>query len=148
MSHLKQTLFISESIERVWEYAYNPKRWSEWFAHLTGPEGLDGTGEVGTVGKFQYSLLGRQFPITIEVKAMEKQPERCYWRCTFDGPLHGSQEYTYVSKNGGTEVTTELEYTVPGSVLGKVADLVVVERMQANAINHSLNNLKVVCERM
>lgn len=148
MSHLKQSVFISEPIENIWKYAHNPKRWADWFAHLSGPEELDGTGDVGTVGKFKYSLLGMQFPMTIEVKEIEKSTNKYYWKCTFDGPLHGSQEYTYIPQNGGTEVTTELEYTVPGSVVGKVADLIVVERMQANSIRHSLENLKVVCERI
>jgi len=44
-----------------------------------------------------------------------------------------------------TEVTAEVDYKIPG-VLGKVADDLVVERIQERAIEHTLANLELLCE--
>lgn len=40
----------------------------------------------------------------------------------------------------------EMEYTVPGSVLGKVADRLIIERMMERNMIHSLDNLKLLME--
>ncbi len=40
----------------------------------------------------------------------------------------------------------DIDYTVPGSVLGKFADVLFVERMMGNAAEGTLKNLKSLCE--
>jgi uncharacterized membrane protein len=62
------------------------------------------------------------------------------------GPLDGRHTWTYETVNGGTRVTLELEYKVPGAALGKIADRLIVERMQSRAFQQSLENLKMLCE--
>jgi coenzyme Q-binding protein COQ10 len=52
----------------------------------------------------------------------------------------------HVPKNGGTQITTEFDYTVPGSVLGKVADRLLIEKLQRRDFQHSLENLKLLVE--
>jgi len=51
-----------------------------------------------------------------------------------------------VPKDGDTEVTAEIEYTVPGAALGKIANRLIVERMRARSLEQTLENLKLLCE--
>ncbi len=39
-----------------------------------------------------------------------------------------------------------MDYTVPGSVLGKIADKLVIERRNAEDMEKTLQNLKKLCE--
>lgn len=148
MSSLKKSIFINAPLEKVAKYGMNPKEWEHWYAHLSGPENLAGDGEAGTIGKFMYTMLGMHLPMTVEVKECSLSPEKYVWAGTFEGPLSGTQTFTYITKDGGTEVTADIVYTVPGSILGKIADLLVVERIQENATIATLENLKVICEAM
>ncbi|MDH7487805.1 MAG: hypothetical protein QHJ81_16220 [Anaerolineae bacterium] len=43
-------------------------------------------------------------------------------------------------------MTADIEYTVPGSALGRIADRLIIERMQERAIQQTLENLKLLCE--
>lgn len=148
MSNLKVSNFINAPLEKVSEYAMNPKEWEHWYAHLSGPEKLNGNGDAGTVGEFKYTLLGIHLPMTVKVKECTLSPEKHVWIGTFAGPLYGTQTFTYMPKNGGTEVTAEIEYTVPGSIFGKIANILVIEKIQENATIATLANLKAICEAM
>lgn len=146
MSLLKQSIFINAPLEKVFAYATNPKDWSNWYAHLTGPEKLSGNGEAGTVGEFKYILVGQHLPMTIEVKEKSQTADHAIWRGTFDGLLHGVQLFAYQAKDGGTDLTVDIEYSVPGNIFGKIMDLVLIEKLQTNSTTHTLENLKAICE--
>jgi hypothetical protein len=39
-----------------------------------------------------------------------------------------------------------IDYTVPGKLLGHIADKLVIERLQEKAIEQTLENLRILCE--
>ena len=69
-----------------------------------------------------------------------------YWRGEFQGPITGTQTCTSIAKGDKTEMVDEIEYTIPGKVLGKIADSLVVEKMQERGLEQTLDNLKLLCE--
>jgi len=148
MSHLKKSIFINTPLKKVVDFGTNPNKWALWYAHLSGPEKLTGEGEAGTKGEFKYSLLGIHLPMTVEVKESVTTETSHFWKGTFEGPLSGVQTFSYLSKDNGTDVTVEIEYTVPGSILGKIADVLIIEKLQENATIHTLENLKAICESL
>jgi hypothetical protein len=146
MSKGKRSILINAPFDKVAEYGKNPKEWAHWYANLSEPKKLVGDGEAGTVAEFTYSMLGMHLPMTVEVKECSSTPDKQVWVGTFTGPLSGTQTVTYLAKDNGTEVNIEIDYTVPGSILGKIADLVVIEKIQENATIATLESLKVICE--
>ncbi|MBF7096817.1 SRPBCC family protein [Alkalibacter mobilis] len=146
MSNLKKSIFINAPMEKVAKYGTNPKEWGHWYAHLSDPENLVGEGEAGTVGEFKYTMLGMHLPMKVEVIENTQSPEKHVWMGTFEGPLSGKQTFTYIAKDGGTEVDVDIEYTVPGSILGRIADILIIEKIQENATVATLENLKAICE--
>lgn len=148
MSRLTKSIFIDAPLEKVAEYGKNPNGWAHWYAHLSEPKKLVGDGEVGTVGEFTYSMLGMHLPMMVEVKEWSAGPDKYVWSGTFEGPLSGTQKVTYLPNGDGTDVTLEIEYTVPGNIFGKIADLILLEKVQENATVATLENLKAFCEAM
>ncbi len=69
-----------------------------------------------------------------------------HWKGENEGSLAGWISWDYEPKDSGTLVTFEIEYAVPGSVLGKVADRLFIERNQERAARHILENLKQLAE--
>lgn len=147
MAHLKKTIFINASVPQVYAVARDPKRWSTWFNGLTEPEKITGTGEAGTVVQQKYLLAGKEFPLTMRVLEDHLESNEAEWKGKFEGPISGDHTWTYHAREGKTEVTVDLNYTVPGGVLGKIADTMIIERMQERAADQSLENLKLICEK-
>ncbi len=147
MAHIHKSLTIDAPIDEVYGLARDPRRWHTWWPNLTEGKLVQGEGEAGTVVEHAYRILGIPIPVTTRVLEDRRDGETARWRGAIDGPLDGEQTWGYRSVAGGkaTEVTAELDYVIPG-VLGKVADDLVVERLQEHAIEHTLANLKLLCE--
>jgi|GEM_PF-3602166 len=58
----------------------------------------------------------------------------------------GLGEAEEIEGDGGTEVIAGIEYTVPGKALGKIADRLVVERVQQRAAHETMERLKILAE--
>ncbi len=146
MAHLHHRLRIEAPIDQVHRTARDPESWSTWFVGLTGPERISGSGEVGTVADFGLLLAGMRFPVTVEVMEDVALPDGARWVGKVTGPFEGEQRWAYRPHGGETEVTVEVDYAVPGSILGKFADKILIERMMERNFRHSAENLKMVCE--
>ena len=147
MAHLKDSIFIAASPEKVHAFAADIKGWPTWFVGLGEAESVDGDNSPGTVIKQSYLSMGAHIPITTTVT--ENSTDAAggrHWKAKNEGSLAGWQNWDYVPNDDGTLVEVEFEYAVPGSVLGKVADRLFVERNQKRALRHSLENLKQLIE--
>jgi coenzyme Q-binding protein COQ10 len=146
MAQLKKNTLIHAPLEKVYALARDPHRWSTWFVGMDEIDKLTGEGEVGTVAEFGYTMAGMRFPVTVEVMEAHIGPEGARWKGKIGGPLAGEQTWTYTPKGGDTEVTVDMEYTVPGKALGKIADRLIIERTQERAADQTMENLRTLCE--
>jgi uncharacterized membrane protein len=146
MAHIKKSILIHAPVEKVYALARDPNRWPTWFVGMGEIEKLTGTGEAGTVAEFSYVMAGMHFPVTTKVLEDHIGPQGARWKGTIEGPLAGEQTWTYTPKGGDTEVAVDLEYTVPGKALGKIADRLIIERTQDRSADQTIENLKKLCE--
>jgi uncharacterized membrane protein len=146
MAHVKKSIFIHALVEKVYAMARDPNRWATFYVGLSEPEEVNGLGEVGTTVKHYYLMAGVRFPVTSRVLEDTIGPQGGQWKGKIEGPLDGEQVWRYIPKNGGTEVTLSINYTLPGAVLGRIANRLLVERMQERAMEPTLENLKILCE--
>ena len=146
MATIKKSILIDAPLDRVWGVATDPNRWSTWYTGLSDVLEMTGDGGVGTVVEQKYLMAGMEFPVSTEVLEANVEPTRGRWKGTIGGPLAGEQTWSYAAEGTGTRVAVDMEYTVPGSVLGKFADRLVFERMQANSLEQTLENLRTLCE--
>ena len=146
MPTIKRSIWINAPVTTVNEIARDPEHWGHWYAGLSDPKEVNGTGEVGTAADYTYEMIGMHFPVTIVVNEDFISPSECRWTGLIHGPLAGRLHCLYLAKDGGTEATFEIEYTVPGKVLSLIINSLIVERIEENALEHTLQNLKVLCE--
>lgn len=55
-------------------------------------------------------------------------------------------EWSFDENDGKTTVTVQIEYTVPGRILGPALDKLMVERQNSKLVQASLDNLKALAE--
>lgn len=143
---IRKTMMIDRPVEEVFGYAANPVNWYQFYVGLSEPENLVGTGEVGTTMDMKYSMLGMHLPISLEVTKNLREGSSCYWSGHIKGAVSSKQSWTYNTEGSGTEVNLDMEYELPGSVLGKVANKLVVQKLMANSMEQTMKNLKDICE--
>lgn len=146
MKSVKKSILIMATANDIYSLARDPERWGHWYANLAAPKIKNGNGEVGTIVECQYNLLGIHFPMSIEVTEDYSSAQECRWTGLIKGPISGKQRCIYQQKDQGTEVIFEIEYSLPEGIIGKIADGVIVEKLQANSMMQTLESLKIFCE--
>lgn len=147
MARLKKSISINAPVDKVHNTARDPHGWPTWYAGLGEEEEVQGDGGPGTKATHRYTMAGVGFSVETEVTEDRTNDDgSCFHRNEFSGPLNGWQTWEYRPTDGGTEVTVEIDYTVPGKVLGKFADKLIVEKMQEREVQESLERLKLLVE--
>lgn len=146
MSVIRKETIINAPLDVVYAFARDPFRWNEWWVGLRTPEEVNGHGEAGTIVRHHYSMAGIPFPVTSRVTEDTRTPNYAHWKGTIEGPLDGWHEWTYKAEGNKTRVNMEITYTVPGKGLGKIVDKLVIEQLQERALDHTMENLKIICE--
>jgi len=64
-----------------------------------------------------------------------------------EGMLSGRARWELTPEGDGTRLTTTFDYALPAGVFGKIADALVVKRMNGKSLEKALNNFKALVER-
>jgi uncharacterized membrane protein len=64
-----------------------------------------------------------------------------------DGMLSGRARWELAPEAGGTRLTTTFDYALPGGMLGRAADALIVKRINAKSLEEALHNFKALVER-
>jgi hypothetical protein len=78
-------------------------------------------------------------PITETV--LDYQPDKLQ-RLQMEGVLSGRARWELTPEGDGTHLTTTFDYALPGGVLGKLADALMVKRINGGSLGRGLNNFK------
>jgi len=147
MGHLRDSIHIDAPVEKVDKFTDDPHNWPTFMEGMGAPDKVTGDGGVGTEVEFTVIMAGVRLHETSRVVEERRDPDGgSHVRFDIVGPMPAWQTWDLKPENGGSLVSVEMEYTLPGSVLGKVADRLVGEKMGERDIHHGLENLKLLME--
>ncbi len=147
MGHLTESIHINAPVDKVVHYTEDPHRWGKFMVGMSEPDKIIGDIGVGQQIDFTITTAGVHMHETVRTVENRYDPDGGgHWRGDITGSSSGWMTMDFKPENGGALVTQEMEYTVPGGALGKVADRLFFERMQERDMLHSLENLKLVME--
>jgi coenzyme Q-binding protein COQ10 len=147
MAHLTKTLFINVPVGELDAVVRDPRQWSRFWVGMSEPERVFGDGSPGTKAEFTMLVLGvRTRMIDRTVEERHNDDGSTDWRWEFEGTTSGWLTCHHAPKDNGTQITTEFEYSVPGSVIGKAADRLLLEKRMRRDFENSLENLKLMVE--
>jgi len=90
-----------------------------------------------------YKSGGAKFDITQTVLERTEGQGAKY---QMEGMITGTNSWVFTPEGEGTLVKAIFNYEMPGGVLGKLADKMIVERMNIENLEKSLENLKKLAE--
>jgi hypothetical protein len=147
MAHLTKTMLINASVGDIDAVVKDPRQWPKFWVGMGEPERVFGDGSPGTKAEFTMLLMGvRMHMIDRTIEERHNDDGSTDWRWEFEGPTSGSIACHHQPMESGTEITTDFEYSMPGSLFGAAADRLLLEKRMRRDFENSLENLKLLAE--
>jgi coenzyme Q-binding protein COQ10 len=147
MAHLSTTMQINAPVEVLNAIVRDPHNWPKFQVGMGEPERVFGDGGPGTKVEFTQLMMGVKLRLVQRTIEERHDPDgSTFWRWELEGTAPGWITCHHQPHGDGCQITTNFEYAVPGSVLGKVADRLLIERRERRDFESSLENLKLLAE--
>ena len=143
MAIVKRSIHIEASPQATMTLLSDASRWPSWYPGMTSIEIAAPFPEKGGVVNFKVKSAGLTMPVTETV--VDYQPAGLHV-LEMEGMLRGRARWELTSDGAGTRLTTTFDYALPGGVMGKVADAVLVSRLNAKSLEQGLQNFKALVE--
>jgi uncharacterized membrane protein len=140
---MERSLFINAPVDAIEAIMLDGQRLPEWYAGIEQAEPDDVYPEPGGVVNMVYKAAGISFNLQMTSLELVRGQSGTYH---MEGMIIGTNYWTFTPEGDGTWVTAKFEYEMPGGILGKAADKLVVERVNAQNLEQSLNNVKTLVE--
>lgn len=147
MVRLTQCIRVNAPVHVIDDIVRDPQQWPTFRCGIGPPEILVGDGSPGTSLRYDVFIAGVRLSETAHVRGERHGKDgSTHWRWIFEGPTRGWLACHHEPIEGGTLLRTQLEYEVPGSVLGKAADRLFLEKRQRRDLYLMVDRLKSVAE--
>src|SRR4051795_1581571 len=144
MAIVQRNVQIKASPQEAMALLSDASRWPEWYPGMTELNIAAPFPEEGGKVAFKVKSVGMSMPITETV--LDYQPGKLQL-LQMEGMLSGRARWELTPEGDGTRLTTTFDYALPGGVLGRVADALMVKRMNGKTLEEALNNFKALVER-
>jgi carbon monoxide dehydrogenase subunit G len=144
MAIVQRIVQINASPEATMVLLSDASRWPDWYPGMTKIDITPPFPEAGGKVAFKVKSAGMSMPITETV--LDYQPGKLQL-LQMDGMLSGRARWELTPEGEGTRLTTTFDYTLPGGVLGKIADALIVKRLNSKSLEDGLHNFKALVER-
>lgn len=144
MALVQHSVQINASPQETMGLLSDASRWPDWYpgmmaTHIAAPYPEEG-GKVA----FKVKSAGMSIPITETV--LDYQPGKLQL-FQMEGMLSGRARWELTPEGDGTRLTTTFDYSLPGGVFGKLADALIVRRLNSKSLEEALNDFKALAER-
>lgn len=145
MAKVERSVFIQASYDAI-EQATTlaPQDWPQWFAGVEAAEPDANYPQPGSSVKIKYKAAGMTFDILQTLAEFVPNQTTVF---KMEGMINGTQTWKGRPENGGVTINVVFDYDMPGGGLGKIADKLVVERMNTKNLEDSLAALKKWVEK-
>jgi carbon monoxide dehydrogenase subunit G len=144
MAIVQRDVEVKVSPQETMALLSDASRWPDWYPGMTGVEITAPFPEKGGKVAFKVKSLGISMPITETVLDYEAAKLQLF---QMEGMLSGRARWELTPDGDGTRLTTTFDYALPGGVFGKIADGLIVKRMNTKSLEEALQNFKALVER-
>jgi len=144
MSIVQRSVQIKASAHETMALLSDASRWSDWYPGMTEIDIAAPFPETG--GRVVFKVKSAGLTMSITETVLDYQPDKLQL-LQMDGMLSGRARWELTPEGDGTRLTTTFDYALPGGVFGKLADALIVKRMNGKSLEEGLNNFKELVER-
>jgi len=137
MAHVEGIITILAPPAKVLEALEDIPHAPEWVSGLQKVWDIEGKGK-GCKYKWTFKMGG----LTVDGSTEILESMADLFVMSTSGGIPSTWTWAMTPAGGDTELKLKIDYTVPGSVLGAIANRLVIERENERALSASLANLK------
>lgn len=150
MTKIHRDLLVASKPDRCFDFIADPSLAPLFISSLYSITPIDVEPKgTGNRWGFEYDMFG--VPLRGESQCIEYAPPNRYvWRSVpGSSTIDTTFSYGFEPEGAGTRISMDVEYEVPKQVLGgKIADKLVIERMNEHEADAAISNLKVLLEEV
>ena len=144
MAIVQRNVQIRASPQETMALLSDASRWPDWYPGMTELNVAAPFPEEGGKVAFKVRSAGMSIPITETV--LDYQPGKVQL-LEMEGMLSGRARWELTEEGDGTHLTTTFDYTLPGGVFGKIADALIVKRINGKSLQEGLQNFQALVQR-
>ncbi len=144
MAVIRRSIDINAPLSKVFEFVASPKNWTTYLTSLVKVENFSTEDlQSGTTFEWTYRMMGMDFNGKGQILEYEK--DRLY-KMRMEGHFPITETFRFEGNDQKTTLTVEIEYELPGKVLGVLADKMVLEKLNVKEADGVLERIKTICE--
>jgi ligand-binding SRPBCC domain-containing protein len=144
MAQITRSIKMNVSLSKVFDFVTNPGNWTKYVTSLVDVRNVSSdVPEAGTTFEWTYRMLGINNDGIGKVSDLEKNKK---FTMEMEGAFPIKETFTFQGDENSMELSFDIQYEVPGKVLGVIADKLVVERLNVKEVDAVLNKIKDFCE--
>ena len=143
MAVVQRNVQIKASPQVTMALLGDASRWPDWYPGMTEIDIAAPFPEEG--GKVTFKVKSAGISMSIAETVLDYEPDKLQV-LQMEGMLSGRARWELTPEGDGTRLTTTFDYALPGGVLGKLADALIVKRMNGKSLEQGLNNFKALVE--
>lgn len=142
MAKIRKSISIRAPVDKVFEYAGNPDNLLEFWPSMADVENIKPVANGGAEYDWTYKMAGMKFKGHAKPTSFERNKR---FSVKNETGIPSSFIWSFDGENGGTRLSLDVEYEIPHTLLGKLAEpfLVKLNEREADAV---LENIKARCE--
>ncbi len=142
MARIRKTIVIDAPVANVFDYLTQPENMPEIWPSMVEVSNVERTADGKHSFDWVYKMAGMRFHGHTDVQSLEPK-KRVLAKNTKGIP--STFDWKYSDRNGKTELSLEVEYELPESLLSKLARPF-IEKLNEHDAETLLNNLKARME--
>ncbi len=143
MTSVQRNVQIDASPQETMALLSDASRWPDWYPGMKGIEITAPFPEAG--GKVAFKVKSAGVSMTLTETVLDYQPGKLQL-LQMEGMLSGQARWELTPEADGSLLTTTFDYALPGGVVGKLADALMVKRMNGKSLEDALQNFKALVE--
>ena len=125
------------------ELLSDASRWPDWYPGMTSISVSPPFPDVG--GEVTFGVKSAGLTMSIQETVVGYQPGKLQ-HLEMQGALRGLARWDLTPEGDGTRLTTTFDYSLPGGVIGRLADALLVKHQNAKSLQQAQQNFKVLVE--
>ena len=140
---VERSVVINATAEEIDAITLDGSRLPEWFTGVSSAIVDETYPEPGGAVNVVYKAAGATFNMTMTSLRLSRGQSLLL---RLEGMIVGKSRWIYTQEGEGTRLTSRFEYDMPGGEVGKALNKLVVERINTENLEKSLNSLKALVE--
>jgi coenzyme Q-binding protein COQ10 len=143
MAKIERSIYIEAPPEAIQALIVDTSRWREWSEEVEGIQPDDIWPHAG--GEVSMAVKAPGISGDLKYISREYTPGRSM-TLEIEGLIRGVVSYICTPEGNGTHLTVDMQYELPGGILGKALNKLVMERQSTNDLDKRLEKMKAVLE--